>query len=172
MQLVEACDTILGQLADLVERIEERDFVTPSESLGRSTIGQHLRHTLEFFMCLEAGVQSGTVNYDTRAHDRIIEADKFLALAAIYRIRAFVRQQPPRQSLKLEVGYKRHSEEAVRLDTNYLRELTYNIEHAVHHMAIMKIGVREVAPYVTLPSDFGIAVSTIRYQETSMAPRS
>jgi hypothetical protein len=171
MQVVKACDTILSQLADLVERMEADDFVTPSAALSRSTVGQHLRHTLEFFVCLEAGVQSGTVNYDKRAHDKIIESDKFLALAAIHRIRDFVHQQPLHQHLKLEVGYERDSEEAVTLDTNYLRELTYNIEHAVHHMAIMKIGVREVAPYVTLPPDFGIAVSTIRYQETSTAAR-
>jgi hypothetical protein len=29
----------------------------------------------------------------------------------------------------------------------------------------MKIGIREVAPYISLPADFGIAASTIRYQE-------
>jgi hypothetical protein len=56
------------------------------------------------------------------------------------------------------------------MDTNYFRELTYNIEHAVHHMAIIKIGIREVANYVTLPADFGIAASTIRYKEASMTP--
>jgi hypothetical protein len=36
-------------------------------------------------------------------------------------------------------------------------------------MAIMKIGLREVADYITLPPDFGIAVSTLRYRETMMA---
>jgi len=33
-------------------------------------------------------------------------------------------------------------------------------------MALIKIGVREAAPYVQLPSDFGIAASTIRYKES------
>jgi hypothetical protein len=47
--------------------------------------------------------------------------------------------------------------------------LVYNIEHAVHHMAIMKIGIREVADYINLPDNFGIAVSTLRYRETMMA---
>jgi len=39
----------------------------------------------------------------------------------------------------------------------------------VHHMAIMKIGLREVAGYVKLTSDFGIAASTIRYQGNHLA---
>jgi hypothetical protein len=52
------------------------------------------------------------------------------------------------------------------VETTALRELVYNIEHAVHHMAIMKIGVREIASYIGLSSDFGIAASTIRHKES------
>jgi hypothetical protein len=33
-------------------------------------------------------------------------------------------------------------------------------------MAIMKIGVREIASYIRLAPDFGIAASTIRYKES------
>jgi hypothetical protein len=36
-------------------------------------------------------------------------------------------------------------------------------------MALIKIGVREIAPYVQLPSDFGIAASTIRFKEMAGA---
>ncbi len=53
--------------------------------------------------------------------------------------------------------------------SNFYRELIYNIEHAVHHMAIMKIGVLEVAPYVSMPLDFGVAVSTIRHKKSETA---
>jgi hypothetical protein len=67
--------------------------------------------------------------------------------------------------LKLEVGYDIEREEFVTIDTTFFRELAYNIEHAVHHMAIVKIGVREVAPYITLDKDFGVAASTIRHKE-------
>jgi hypothetical protein len=35
-------------------------------------------------------------------------------------------------------------------------------------MALMKIGIREAAPYVTLPEEFGIAISTLRYRESSV----
>jgi len=98
----------------------------------------------------------------------LIESDKFIALDAIERIKEFVSRQDADQALQLEVGYDRDSEECQIISTNYQRELTYNIEHAVHHMAIMKIGIREVAAYVKLPTDFGIAVSTIRYKESGM----
>jgi len=164
MNLNKACCNILKQLTDLVNQISEQDFAKPVDSLGRSTIGQHLRHTLEFFICLEQGFEKGLINYDKRAHDKLIESDKFIALATLSKINDFILSQPADKALKLEAGYDLDKEEFVTIETNFLRELVYNIEHAVHHMAIMKIGIRELAPDVKLPHDFGIAASTIRYQ--------
>lgn len=167
MNLTEACSNILSQLTDLVDQIRESDFVKPAETLSLSTIGQHLRHTLEFFMCLEHGFDNGIINYDKRAHDKLIESDKFLALASISRIAEFT-QHLTDKPLKLEVGYDLEKETFVTIDTTATRELVYNIEHAVHHMAIMKIGIKEIAPYIRLSADFGIAASTIRYKENSV----
>lgn len=169
MQLIKASNSILSQLSFVVEQIEKRDFSLPCVSLGNSTIGQHVRHTLEFFLCLESGCNEGVVNYDKRPHDKLMESDKSVALSTIYRIKEFVSGNKEDFALMLEVGYNLDSEESVKMQTNYLRELTYNIEHAVHHMAVMKIGIREVASYISLPTDFGVAASTIRYNESSVA---
>ncbi len=166
MQLLNACISILNQLEGTIRQLNEKDFSKPSSALGKSTIGQHTRHTLEFFLCLEKGFQKGIVNYDKRSHDKLIETDKFIALEAINQIRGFIITKKQDHPLKLEVGYERDSEDCLTIETNYFRELTYNIEHAVHHMAIMKIGLREVAPYVDFASDFGVAVSTIRHQDS------
>jgi len=165
MQLRSASNAILNQLADLVAQLRDDDFIKPSVTLGHSTIGQHLRHTLEFFICLEQGYGTGAVNYDKRSHDKSIETDRFLALDTIQKIKNFISSLQSDQVLQLEVGYHADNEETVLIETNYFRELIYNIEHTVHHMAIMKIGILEVAPYVSLPPDFGIAVSTLRFKK-------
>lgn len=164
MQLYQAASNILKQLSGVVEQITEEDFRKPSDSLN-ATLGQHLRHTLEFFICLEQGYNEGVVNYDKRIHNKAMENDKFNALHTIQQIQEFISGNRGDKILKLQVGYLPDSEVCESIATNYLRELVYNIEHAVHHMAIMKIGIREVADYITLPADFGIAVSTLRYKE-------
>jgi hypothetical protein len=163
MNLQTACCGILSQLTDLVNQISEQDFNKPVLAFGNATIGQHLRHTLEFFICLEQGIEKGTINYDKRAHDKLMERDKFITLAVLGRINDFIVQKQDGASLKLEVGYDLNSDESTTLETNYWRELVYNIEHAVHHMAIMKIGIHEAAPYINLPPNFGVAASTVRY---------
>lgn len=166
MELIRACASILDQLDETVRQLSDGDYTKPSPALSNSTIGQHLRHTLEFFLCLEKGLQDGVINYDKRAHDKLIENDRHIALHSIARIRDFVASTTTDIPLRLDVGYDRHSDTCTTIATNYFRELTYNIEHAVHHMALIKIGVREVATYVQLPAEFGIAVSTLRHTDS------
>ena len=165
MNLNKACSNILAQLSDFVEQLSELDFSKPSQTLSAATIGQHLRHTLEFFICFERGYSTGVINYDKRAHDVLIETDKFIALSTINRIDAFIKNLVDEKELKLEVGYDLDKDEFIAIKTTAHRELAYNIEHAIHHMAIMKIGIQEVAPYVRLSPNFGMAASTIRYKE-------
>ncbi len=165
MKLIRACTDILAQLGDVLDSIEPADFQKPSAALSGSTIGQHLRHTLEFFLCLESGYTSGTVNYDLRSHDKQIERDRLLARQTIARIEKFVSQMDLDRALQLELSYNVSGDHDVTLETTTARELVYNIEHAVHHMALMKIGIREVAPYIALEKNFGVAASTTRHQE-------
>lgn len=163
MQITSACLDILNQLQQVVEQIKPEDFSRKTSTLNAS-VGQHLRHTLEFFLCLEKGTAEGVINYDKRNHDVLIEEDKFIALATIGKIAEFVKSNAPSKPLLLEIGYNSHNDACEAIPTTFLRELTYNIEHAVHHMAIMKIGLREVAPYLRLPENFGVAVSTVRHR--------
>lgn len=164
MRLVNACNGILSQLFDLVHSLTDDDFQRPVKALSYATVGQHLRHTLEFFICFEQGTQSGVINYDRRSHDKEIETNRMVAAQTITRIMSFVAELSENQPLTLEVGYDIDDEQFESLQSTTTRELVYNIEHAVHHMAIMKIGINEIAPYIKLPEGFGIAASTMRHK--------
>ena len=118
MQLISACGFILDQLEDVVTQISAEDFGKSSQALSSATVGQHLRHTIEFFLCLGNGFREGIINYDKRAHDKLIENDKFIALNAIRKVREFIVATTIDASLQLEVGYDRHTEECVTIQTN------------------------------------------------------
>ncbi|MBS1488104.1 MAG: hypothetical protein JST43_11010 [Bacteroidetes bacterium] len=164
-QLTRSCYTILDQLTDSVEQLTAEEFIKPSKTLGGSSVGQHLRHTLEFFLCLEQGFEKGFVDYDKRAHDKSIEQKKEIALRTICAIKIFISSLKVEKTLQLQAGYDLMGTESTVVQTTVSREIIYNIEHAIHHMTIMKIGIGEVAPHVVLPPDFGVAASTLRYRK-------
>jgi hypothetical protein len=123
---------------------------------------------LEFFLCFEKGFHEGVVDYDKRAHDKEIERNKITAHVAIDSVITFITGLQSNKTLKLRLNYDIDNDEPITVDTNVFRELIYNIEHAIHHMAIIKIGLNEIAPYIELPGNFGVAASTIRHNEESL----
>ena len=56
------------------------------------------------------------------------------------------------------------SADNLEIDTNFYREALYNIEHTIHHMALIRVGIKEVSS-ITLPEYFGVAPSTIQHKK-------
>ena len=54
----------------------------------------------------------------------------------------------------------------LKVQSNYHRELAYNIEHAIHHMALIKLAIRKQCKYIVLPEHFRIVSSTVRHSRT------
>jgi hypothetical protein len=54
----------LNELIDLLEQMSNTEFSKPCQLLSNSTIGEHTRHIVEMFQCLENNYYSGIVNYD------------------------------------------------------------------------------------------------------------
>ena len=49
------------------------------------------------------------------------------------------------------------------IQTNYFRELLYNLEHSIHHQALIKIALYRI-PHIKIPETFGVAPSTLEYR--------
>lgn len=160
---------LLSQLDAVIESCTEEDFSKPLPVLSGSTFGQHIRHTLEFFLCLYDASNEGVVNYDHRPHDTLIERDRKLARSIIASISNFLDTETEDFDVILEANYSQVDGEDHQMRSSFNRELAYNIEHAIHHMALLKIAVKQSLSYIDLPEHFGVASSTIRYQANRKA---
>lgn len=166
MSINKSAHQILDQLDFVIAQLSGDAFARHLDVLSQASIGQHVRHTLEFFLCLMDAKNDGVINYDNRNHDHLIETDVVLARSVIKTIKDFLNKEQSDFSLKLEADYQVESPDPIRINSNFYRELAYNIEHAIHHMALIKIGVRHQYPEVELPDHFGVASSTVRYQKS------
>ena len=165
MTLPSTTKNILTELRSVLNTITDQDYQKPIPVLNNATIGMHVRHILEFFMCLNEGYYRGIVNYDNRKRNKQIEKSLEYACIQINKITNAIGEFRLDHDLLLEFTYDETGYNQVQIKTNYNRELAYNIEHAVHHMALLRIGLTEVAPDVKLSEYFGVAVSTVRHQQ-------
>lgn len=165
MTLSNVLQDLLTQFQNLTHQLSDEDFKKPLPVLFESSIGQHMRHSVEFVSCFLEGVDSGLVCYDKRNHDVTLESDKDLMFAFISELIQKTDNLPD-QNIKfiLESEYKL-SNVKVNVPTNVQRELISNIEHVVHHMALIKVAINTEYNHVSLPTSFGVAQSTIAYRE-------
>ena len=162
MQLQQAVNNVFVQLADTLQQLSQDEYIKPCNTLFNNTIGQHVRHIIELFQCLENGYDVNLVNYEKRKRDIEIETDKELAGRSLQDI--YAKLSRPNKELLLEAAYDEHSQDPITIPTNYYREIAYNLEHTIHHMALIRVGINEVAQ-IELPEDFGVASSTVKYRK-------
>ena len=157
----------LADLISLAEKVSDSEYKMPVACLSGSTLGQHIRHVVEFFLCLQKGLSTGVINYDRRERNKDIEENRVFSIRTIAKISEDLTSLTVEKSLTLQAIYGVREEKLVEIPTNLERELAYNIEHAIHHMAILKIGFKEIRSGIELPEGYGVASSTLRYQKTA-----
>lgn len=162
MQLQDAIRNVFVQLSDSLDQLSAQQYTQPSTVLFNATIGQHVRHIIELFQCLDNGYADGIVNYEKRKRDYRIETDKKLASELLHNI--YTSLNKPDKELILEASYDDESNSTISVNTNYYREIVYNLEHTIHHMALIRVGINEVST-VVLPEGYGVASSTIKYRK-------
>jgi len=162
MQLKTPVHQLFLQLLDVLENLSDHQYSTPVDLLSGATIGQHIRHIVEFFQELDKGYENGTVNYDRRSRSLVLEVSRSLAIRQLSEMSLTVDR--PEKDLALMAHLTAGDAEPVVIQTNYSRELLYNMEHIVHHMALLRIGITVVTK-MSLPPQFGVAASTLQYRQ-------
>ena len=162
MLLKKPIQNIFVQLTESLHQLSGEEYTRPSKTLFHASIGQHVRHIIELFLCLEKGYDSGIVNYEKRKRDYQIETDKELATSLLKEIYQDIDRS--NKDISLEADDYCDPMEIVSIPSNYYRELAYNLEHTIHHMALIRIGINEISS-VRLPEEFGVAYSTFKYRQ-------
>ncbi len=160
--LKEANTLILNQLKFVLTQFDRDDYQKQLQILTGASIGQHARHIIEFYQCFFDGQIARKINYDARNRDLRIESDLKYALNLIEILLSKIEVNQFSESINLEVSFGNNH--VIAVGTTAARELTYLIEHTIHHLAILNIAIKTVFKEVVLPENFGIAFSTIHYQ--------
>jgi hypothetical protein len=155
---------VLCQLETHLERLTPTQYAARLSVFNGSSIGAHTRHILEFYDCLLASVSSGTVNYDARKRDRQVESDMHYALDLLRTISRSI-ERINRNNNTLILACDQPDHDVYYISTTLDRELLYLLEHTVHHLALIRIGIQVHFSHVEIHPDFGFAYSTVAYRD-------
>ncbi len=158
----------LSNLKNVLGQIKDEDYALPLNTLKGMSIGKHVRHVVEFYECLLFNTVDNTLCYDDRKRNMLLEENVKYTLDYITEITDALERIESNKRLLLVAIYQ---EQRISMESSLYRELTYNIEHGVHHMAIIGIALPIHFSYIQVPEKFGFADSTIQYLKTQQVAR-
>jgi len=167
MNLQNTAISVLDQLKSVINQMDKDCYSKTIPSYDAS-IGEHTRHTIEFYQCLYKGLKTGQVNYDKRNRNLEVQLSPESAIKAINDLMDRIKKAEADIQLILEINYDLTDDSTNKINSSYKRELAYNIEHAIHHMAIIKSIIIENFRNIRLPENFGIAISTVKYRNKAL----
>jgi uncharacterized damage-inducible protein DinB len=163
--MINYCKENLAELKTLISSINQEQYQYKSQLLSDSSIGQHIRHILEFYLSIIKGLNQGVVNYDNRERDLNLETNPEFARSCIDRLSKDIQDLHPEQEIMLSGNFYAEGETLKAIKTSIERELAYCLEHSIHHQALIKVGLIEQKMDHLIQEGFGVAASTIRFKQ-------
>jgi uncharacterized damage-inducible protein DinB len=152
----------LGDLASLLERMGDVDYVAKPPGDVSGAIGAHVRHCLDHVNAVLDPAPDGVVRYDRRRRQVTIESDRHVAAEALRRAAArlgALTAAAVDEPLQLESQVDRQGG-CVHVTSSLARELVFVLQHTIHHQAL--VAVLLAGRGVPVPHTFGFAPSTPR----------
>ncbi len=149
----------LKENIELLRQLSNDEFCKKNPELSQATIGEHMRHIIELMGCLLDNYEEGIINYDNRNRNIQIQSDVNYAISILEKQLTII----DKQNKQLSLIHNCFSAEEV-LPTNYFRELLYNLEHSIHHQALIKVALYNFL-HITISDSFGVAPSTLEYRK-------
>lgn len=161
---------VLEQCAAFISGIDDRAYAAGSGVLKGGTIGKHVRHSVDHFAAIFAGLDADApIDYDHRHREVPMETQRAAALGAIQRLSGRLGEFGADQlgaPVRVRVMLSGAGDEA-ELSSTLARELFFAAHHAIHHHAMIKAIAAEFA--CACGPEFGVAPSTIHAQAGPMA---
>ena len=157
----------IQQGVNLLGGLDSDNYTWPSPQCFDSHIGGHLRHNIDHYSSFLIGFQKGYVDYDERQRDLRVENDPEFAISELNRIAEELKRiDSPDLDISLKVKMDSGSPESTKewsLST-VRRELQFLLSHTIHHYALIAVICHLQG--VATPSDFGVAPSTLKHQQS------
>lgn len=143
-----------------ISALPENAYQQKIPALYHASIGDHTRHIVEILQCAVYGHASGVIDYHNRERNMLLAEDPSLALDRLQHLILGCK----RENKAVNVIHGDANQHEGQVLSTYYREILYNVEHTIHHMALIKVGLFHLGVQ-DLPDGFGMAYATLNFQK-------
>jgi hypothetical protein len=166
MDCKQGTELITSQISCLLDQLDHESYTLSIPLFHGGTIGQHMRHILEFYICLFEGAHQTKVDYNSRKRNLVLSDQINAAKAVLEYIDTTVKHLYEHQGLQIVNEFSNETDEdRGQYFSSIGRELQYAFDHAVHHLAIIRMGIETALPHIEVDPELGIAPSTLKYRK-------
>ncbi len=149
----------LNNAIALLKVIDSITYCDASLGPYYSSIGSHIRHTLDFFDCIISGLDSNDIDLTARKRDEILSSDKEAAILHIYKLQEILLSY-----VDVNTDYLIHVTDDMgqgKVTVSYTLEsiLAHANSHTVHHYATIGYILDHLGIEVKIPG-FGYNPTT------------
>lgn len=164
-QLNENTKKVIDQTVKVIRMLSNSEYSQSIDLFGGSSVGKHIRHIHDFFKTIVDGCDCGQLDYSKRERSIELETNPAVAENKIQKIQKSL--QVLDQSCKINIVTDSQNDRLEQIiESTIGREIMYGVDHAIHHLAMIKMVVQIKFPHVNLSEDIGMAPSTLRFQKS------
>lgn len=149
------------EMKSILLQFDDTSFQQELKIISNASVGQHFRHIIEFYSCLLQAQENRCISYDDRQRNHSLENSVVENLTTLNHLKTKIEALDLDITIQLKQNY--YGEHFMINTTNY-REIMYCFDHSIHHFALIKIAIETHFPTFKIPQNFGIASSTIAFQ--------
>tara|TARA_Y100001970_G_scaffold82097_1_gene103913 strand:- start:2953 stop:3450 length:498 start_codon:yes stop_codon:yes gene_type:complete len=141
----------LNKILKLINPLE-KVWINKGKSINNETIGRHIRHIIDFYLCFIKYENSDLINYDARTRNKKIETNFFYAKEKIDDILKYLKSYDYKtHEVKVRINY---SITGYDLESSLDRELMHLADHTIHHANLIQIFIKNKFPNMNSNIEF------------------
>ncbi len=165
MLVRESAEHIVVQIQSIFRQLTDEQYRSELDIFSGASVGSHIRHIFDFYNCISQSVEGGILDYNCRERNIGIQTEMKTALSAFHQVISLLSERDEAELLDVVTDFSIEDQDHRPVVKSSIgRELMYAYDHAVHHLAIIKMGIKSTYPELTLDAHIGVAPSTIKFQ--------
>lgn len=160
--VIDSSIEILDQMSGFIGDLDDISYTAISKPLFNSSIGEHLRHIIDFYRALMT--ENNNINYDIRRRGAATEHLRQEGLAELAEIRLWLQtldQNPLDEIITVTTEVSVSMQTSVEFKSSFKRELNMASTHLLHHLALMAMIAKTL--HIDINPSIGIAPATVTY---------